>query len=369
AIYEQVRVREQQLGRRIDLLIICGDFQAIRNPTDLETMSCPDKYKQLGGFFRYYNRARTAPVPTLFVGGNHEAGNHLRELYYGGWVAPNIFYMGASGVVRFGSLRIGGISGIYKDFDYAKGYYERPPFRGHSRASMHHVRAYEAFKLLQIRRPLDIVVSHDWPVDIERFGDVEALLRRKPFFRAEVERGELGSPVNAMLLERLRPAWWFSAHMHTRFEAEVGPQDTVFARGWQGIKPYDAPLSAGQRAGPEGSGPQNQDEIQIGDSSDENEGGGLAQAFSPQRPRLALNLPPPKFATAEPVSDEPVEAPPPKPATLPPQPSTEPATLSDPRVPGRSTRFLALDKCLPRRQFLETIDLTIETPDDLPLQL
>ncbi|KAJ2383198.1 hypothetical protein GGI05_005392, partial [Coemansia sp. RSA 2603] len=171
AIYEQVRVREQQLGRRIDLLIICGDFQAIRNPTDLETMSCPDKYKQLGGFFRYYNRARTAPVPTLFVGGNHEAGNHLRELYYGGWVAPNIFYMGASGVVRFGSLRIGGISGIYKDFDYAKGYYERPPFRGHSRASMHHVRAYEAFKLLQIRRPLDIVVSHDWPVDIERFGD------------------------------------------------------------------------------------------------------------------------------------------------------------------------------------------------------
>ena len=31
---------------------------------------------------------------TIFVGGNHEASNHLQELPYGGWVAPNIYYLG-----------------------------------------------------------------------------------------------------------------------------------------------------------------------------------------------------------------------------------------------------------------------------------
>lgn len=31
---------------------------------------------------------------TVFIGGNHEASNHLQELPYGGWVAPNIYYLG-----------------------------------------------------------------------------------------------------------------------------------------------------------------------------------------------------------------------------------------------------------------------------------
>jgi lariat debranching enzyme len=47
------------------------------------------------------------------VGGNHEASNHLWELYYGGWVAPNIYYLGGTGCIRFGGLRIAGLSGIF----------------------------------------------------------------------------------------------------------------------------------------------------------------------------------------------------------------------------------------------------------------
>jgi len=52
------------------------------------------------------------------VGGNHEASNYLWELYYGGWTAPNIYYLGHAGVINFGGARIAGLSGIYNSKHY-----------------------------------------------------------------------------------------------------------------------------------------------------------------------------------------------------------------------------------------------------------
>jgi len=71
---------------------------------------------------------------TIFIGGNHEASNYLRDLYYGGWVAKNIYYFGGSGVLNITkktpdgkiikTLTVGGISGIEKHYDLYRGIQE-----------------------------------------------------------------------------------------------------------------------------------------------------------------------------------------------------------------------------------------------------
>ena len=124
-IYKRLVAHEKQTQEKVDLLICCGDFQSLRNAADFHSSSIPPKYRRLGSFPKYYSGEEKAPILTIFVGGNHEASQPLRELYYGGWVAPNIYYLGAAGVVRFGGIRIGGISGIYKNHHYKLGHFGR----------------------------------------------------------------------------------------------------------------------------------------------------------------------------------------------------------------------------------------------------
>jgi lariat debranching enzyme len=204
---------------KIDLLICCGDFQCPRNEVDMKCMSMPEKFLSMGSFYKYYSGEKVAPVPTIFIHGNHECVNYLKELYFGGWVAPNIYYLGYSGVINFGGLRIGGLSGIYSEMDYRKGHMERPPYRGGSMKSAYHVREYEVFKMSQIKSPMDIVLSHDWPRGIYHFGDIPSLLSRKPFFSAEIQRDDLGSVAAQHVLLTLQPKYWFSAHLHVKFPA------------------------------------------------------------------------------------------------------------------------------------------------------
>lgn len=142
----------------------------------------------MGDFHEYYSGQRMAPFLTLFCGGNHEASNYLFELYYGGWIAHNIYYLGAANVVRLGPIRISGMSGIWKGYDYRKPHFERPPYNQDELHSAIHIRELDVRKLLQVRTQVDIGLSHDWPRGIESFGDFASLFRKKRGFFEDSDR-------------------------------------------------------------------------------------------------------------------------------------------------------------------------------------
>jgi lariat debranching enzyme len=249
AIYASLKKLELNSGAA-DVLLLCGDFQAVRNRQDLDTLHCPQKYRVMGDFSKYYSGLAKAPLLTVFIGGNHEAASHMWELYHGGWVAPNIYYMGHAGVIRVDNLRIAGISGIHSDNDAALGYEPLDAYRKRGSvqkiingavieqliygrpSAAYHTRQWEIERLFQLKfasqditetSTLDIFLSHEWPHSIYEYGNVKTLLEKKPFFRSDLAPGSkgIGSMPLAKLLSRLKPKNWYAAHMHVDFEARV----------------------------------------------------------------------------------------------------------------------------------------------------
>jgi lariat debranching enzyme len=102
------------------------------------------------------------------------------------------------------------------------GHFERPPYSESTMRSAYHVRTVEVNRLLRLSGShIDIFLSHDWPAGIAHHGDVNALVRKKRFLQREIDDGSLGSPPAAQILENVRPEYWFSAHLHTKFAALV----------------------------------------------------------------------------------------------------------------------------------------------------
>lgn len=337
----------------VDLVIICGDFQAVRNGHDVEVMSVPAKYRALGDFHEYYSGARKAPYLTIFIGGNHEAASHLAELYYGGWVAPNIYYMGAANVLRLGPLRIAGLSGIWKGGDYRKTHHETLPFNGGDKKSFYHVREFDVRKLLQIREQVDVGLSHDWPRHVEKLGDVEELYRRRPMWKQESLDGSLGSVAAEYMMNRLRPAYWFSAHMHWQFTAikKYPPPKLGAATTRTTDEAAEAPVPApiAKEAAVKDA---NEIDLEMDDEEAEPAAGSTngnaefdSAAKSTEEPSITVSDDlraqlPAAFNKPKPTG----------PKGIPGQPVPE-------TILNTQTRFLALSKCEPGRQFLQLCDL------------
>ncbi|KAF2798321.1 DBR1-domain-containing protein [Melanomma pulvis-pyrius CBS 109.77] len=333
----------------------------------------PEKYYAMHDFHEYYSGARAAPYLTVFVGGNHEASNYMWELYYGGWAAPNIYYMGAANVVRLGPLRIAGLSGIWKGYNYKKPHYERLPYNNDDVRSIYHVRELDTRKLLQIRSQVDVGVSHDWPRSMEWKGNHRQLFRVKSHFEQEAKDGTLGSVAAAKVLERLRPAHWFSAHMHVKYSALWEHRDEQTA----------IPESANNAT----TSVKNEDEVEL----DMDSGLSVPPAKNEEEIDLDIdmdddNAPPPpapalKDTTTISKNQNGVsgasEEVPQDIRDLLPESFARPtinviATLPFPTdITNKTTRFLALDKCLPNRHFLQLLEIAPHSPAEIkrPLRL
>ncbi|KAF2706608.1 DBR1-domain-containing protein [Pleomassaria siparia CBS 279.74] len=342
----------------VDLLIIGGDFQAVRNALDLKAVSMPSKYYAMHDFHEYYSGSRTAPYLTVFIGGNHEASNYMWELYYGGWAAPKIYYMGAANVIRLGPLRIAGLSGIWKGYNYKKPHYERLPYNADDVRSIYHVRELDTRKLLQLRSQVDIGLSHDWPRRMEWKGNHQQLFRVKTHFEQEAKDGTLGSVAAAKVLERLRPAHWFSAHMHVKYSAIWEHQDVQISqsevRDETAVPKIVDKVEFDIDDGPSGAPAKNEEEIDLDlDMDDDN----APQPLVPEVKPAGFDS---KNQTGVPGSSETVSqdirALLPESFARPRNDVTE--TLPFPAdITNKTTKFLALDKCLPNRHFLQLVEI------------
>lgn len=226
-MFKEVYEHEQQRSEIIDFILVCGDCQTIRHADDLQCLSVPVKYRKIGDFPDYYSGKKTVPKLTIFVGGNHECSNYLMTLPYGGWVCDNMYYMGYSGVIRYRGLRIAGISGIFNQPDCNRGRFERMPLNQSTIRSIYHTRKLDVYRLqlLQERissNPIDVMLSHDWPVKVYDYGNKQQLLRFKPGFKQDMESKQgLGNPLTRPLIFQLKPRRWFAAHLHCRFSARI----------------------------------------------------------------------------------------------------------------------------------------------------
>jgi lariat debranching enzyme len=188
---------------------------------------------------------------------------------------------------------------------------------------------------------LDIQLSHDWPLGIEQHGDTQGLLRRKPFFRAEVEQNNLGSPPLREILDMIKPRWWFAAHLHVKFKASVkhvAPEKPPPAF-------HNLSLAPSQVRHPKKS-PQAEKESKVPEPAD--------SARDPIPDETTAN----EVANPDKYDEEKSER----------VPETEFISLESsnrcdgPDLTDQMTEFLALDKCLPRRQYLSILQIPVDMP-------
>jgi len=221
-MYKDIQDFEKEKKIKIDLVLCTGDFECMRNEKDLEFLSCPEKYREMGNFHQYYNSKVHSPYLTIFIGGNHEASNYLEENYYGGYVAENIYYLGRSGVINVKGIRIAGISGIFNKFDYFRGHFEKDEndIKG-DKKSIFHLREFEVAKMSYIKSHIDIFMTHDWPTNLINEKDKNKIFKLRPHFKEEIKAGTLGSFPGEFLLQYLKPNYFICGHMHFYYTTKI----------------------------------------------------------------------------------------------------------------------------------------------------
>ena len=214
-MYKDIQEYSSTNKLKIDLVLCTGDFESIREEKDLNFLACPEKYREMGDFHKYYTSKAKVPYLTIFIGGNHEASNYLEQNYYGGWVAPNIYYLGRSGVINVKGIRIAGVSGIFNKYDYFRGNFEKNEDDIKSdKKTIFHLREFEIAKISHLKNHVDIFMTHDWPTNLIKEEDKEKIYKLYPHNKEGIIEGTIGSFPGEFILRYLKPNYFICGHMH-----------------------------------------------------------------------------------------------------------------------------------------------------------
>lgn len=196
----------------LDLILQVGDAQPIRTEEDLAFLSVPEHHRTLGDYALVED---PWPVPTLFIGGNHEPFNVLAQLPDGGFLHPNLEYLGQAGVRTFGPLRIAGLSGVYspRALDRPRPKWPFPPQQ--ARQASYYRRA-DLAKIASLPN-IDILLLHEWPTQLEA--------ARNSDWPRQWE--QVGAEPLGKLVAALKPRFVFCGHMHRAERIQVGPTTLV----------------------------------------------------------------------------------------------------------------------------------------------
>lgn len=152
----------------------------------------------------------------------------------------------------------------------------------------------------------------------------------KPFFRDEVQRNALGSPPNRELLDALQPKYWFAAHLHVKFKATVKhgnlPRRDDDDKERNGPSSLD--LVPSQAIGSKTRNSGNEARVAAAENPDDT---GDASGTT-----AATVMTTTHFVGAE---------------------ASDPCVGLD--LTAQMTKFLSLDKCLPRRQYLSIVHVPV----------
>jgi len=196
----------------LDLVLQVGDAQPIRDEQDLAYLPVPERHRALGD---YALLDGPWPIPTLFIGGNHEPFNVLEAMPEGGFLQPNLEYLGRAGCLTIGDLRIAGLGGVLspRAIDRSRLPWPFPPQQ--AREASYYRRADLA--KVAASGKVDILLLHEWPTQMEN--------ARSADWPRHWEK--VGSEPLGALVGKLRPTFVFCGHMHHAAQVNAGPSTII----------------------------------------------------------------------------------------------------------------------------------------------
>lgn len=205
-MYDKVLEFEKNNNKCIDVVLQAGDFETIKEEKDFEHYYAPVKYHHISDISDYCKGLKNTPKLTIFTGGNHEAWGVLRKYGEGGFICPQVYYLGLHGTLNVKGIKIGGLTGVFDQEKYKTPLSQIPCYDW----KYYRKNSVEALK----DENIDILLLHEWPALNEDYEIItednvpENLKRRN------------ATPAN-FLINEIKPKFVFAGHLHNSYAEAV----------------------------------------------------------------------------------------------------------------------------------------------------